>query len=67
MTLVRPASGAPGMVQVVAAAVTAGVAAHTLDHAAGSNGVVVFVLSCLAAVAAYGVVGLLAAIAGRSE
>lgn len=62
LTLIRPATGTAGLVQGMAAAVTAAAAAHTLDHAASINGAAVFILSCLAAVAAYLGVGLLAAL-----
>lgn len=66
MTSIRPATGIPGVAQGMAAAITAGVAAHILDRAARIDGPAVFALSCLAAVAAYVVVGLLAAMAYRS-
>ena len=66
MTVIRPAIGTPGVVQGIAVAATAAIAAHTLDQAASINGAAVFVLACLAAVAVYLAVGLLAAIAGRS-
>ena len=66
MTPMWRATGTLGLVQVAAAAATAGVAAHAFDQARGINSPAVFVLSCVAAFAAYLVVGVLAAIAGRS-